>query len=283
MSIFDLDKICMTDLFLSQKKMLCPVDILPVELIEMIFCYLSGVDILRAFLSLSDYIDKIISSYDKYVLNLKDISKNDFNLICKTIRPIKVISLRLFDGKFTPGKINLFLHKFQLEEFIRLRSLHLYSINSIKLMYNIVDKIPKLNQLEILIVGNCKAVFHGRISLRTKSPLSRISVSFDDGLFNGENFFYFSCSRIDLLKYINCQFEYSVDLSRLCLQMPLLHTLRAGLSFFPSVTIVLPKLKRFYLDFNNGKMGGQYIYRYLTKKNCIDELIDVFQFLLLKH
>jgi len=263
--------------------MLCYIDILPVEMIEMIFCYLSGVDILRAFLSISDYIDRIIYSYDNYVLNLKDISKRDFNLICKHIRPIKVISLRLFDGIFTPGLINLFLHKFQLEEFIRLRSLHLYSINSIELMSNIVDKISKLNQLEILIVDNCKALFHGRISLITKSPLSHISVSFDNGLFNGENFFYFSSSRVDLLKYINGQFEDSVDLSRLCLRMPLLHTLRAGLSFFPSVKIVSPKLKRLYLDFNNGIMGGEYICRYLRNKNCIDKLIDLFEVLLLKR
>jgi hypothetical protein len=108
---------------------------------------------------------------------------------------------------------------------------------------------------------------NGGISLNTKSPLSRISVSFNNGLSNGENFFYFSSSRVDFLEYINCQFEDYVDLSRLCARMPLLHTLRAGLSIFPSATtvspIVSPKLKRIHLDFNNGRIGGQYIHSLL--------------------
>lgn len=238
----------------------CCVDILPMEVIRMIFCYLDGVDILRSFLGLSEYIDNILQLYDNYSLNLKNISKTNFNLICNNIKPSQVICLILSGEIYTPGLIHLFFKRFQLEEFTRLRSLHLHSVDLEELLTDLVCKISTLTELEIFIIDECSALDDGIISLNIHSPLSRFSVSFINSMPYGENLFDFSSSRVDLLEYVNCQFDSHVDLSRLCVRMPLLHTLKARISDFPPAAafspIVSPKLKRLDLNFNNGLIGG---------------------------
>jgi hypothetical protein len=240
--------------------MVCCIDILPVELIRVIFCYLDGVDIVRCFVGISDYMDDILRSYENYSLSLRNISKSSFDLICNNIKPWQVVRLTLSDEISTPGLIRLFFKRFQLEEFTRLRSLYLYSVDLEKLLTDLVCKISKLTELEIFIIDECYALDDGLISLNIHSPLSRFSVSFMNSMPYGANLFNFSSSRVDLLEYINCQLSGHVDLSRLCARMPLLRTLKARLSDFPPATafspIVSPKLKRLDLTFNNGLMGG---------------------------
>jgi hypothetical protein len=215
------------------------------EVIRMIFCYLDGVDILRSFLGLSEYIDNILQLYENYSFNIK---------------PSQVICLTLSGEIYTPGLIHLFFKRFQLEEFTRLRSLHLHSVDLEELLTDLVCKISTLTELEIFIIDECSALDDGIISLNIHSPLSRFSVSFINSMPYGENLFDFSSSRVDLLEYVNCQFDSHVDLSRLCVRMPLLHTLKARISDFPPAAafspIVSPKLKRLDLNFNNGLIGG---------------------------
>ena len=58
----------------------CLFDLFPGEMIELIFGYLSTIDILRAFSKLSPYTNKSISNYNFYKVNLVSIVKKEFDL-----------------------------------------------------------------------------------------------------------------------------------------------------------------------------------------------------------
>lgn len=131
----------------------CFFDSFPVEIIHMIFDYLSTCDILHGFLKLSSYIDPIVLNYNFYQINFRSILKSDFDLICQYINPRKMISLILSDGNDTPHQSDVFLSLFKLEEFyLTLHSLTLQDINnqSMELILNHLDKFNNLSSLTIL-------------------------------------------------------------------------------------------------------------------------------------
>ncbi|CAF3241901.1 unnamed protein product [Rotaria sp. Silwood2] len=99
---------------------------LPVELLHHIFDHLDVQTILLALSSVCTQLRSVVYTYERYVLDLRSISKNDFYHICYFIRPINVISLILSDNEDTPGQSKLFLSIFDIRQFIRLRSLALF-------------------------------------------------------------------------------------------------------------------------------------------------------------
>lgn len=124
----------------------------PVEIVHIIFDYLSAVDILNGFLKESFYIDSIINNYNFYKINFRSILKNDFDLICNYIKPSRIKSLILSDGIDTPSQSNLYLSLFKLEQFyLSLNCLSLIQINdqSLKLITNHLDKFNSLSSLTI--------------------------------------------------------------------------------------------------------------------------------------
>lgn len=124
----------------------CPLDIFPVELLHNIFSYFSSHEILRTFSDVSPYLDAVLLAYPCYRVNFKSIRRTDFDLICQRISPNQVISLTLSDDKNTPGQIQLFLSRFQIDQFIHLRSLTLIDIGC-DFWEPIVSKISQLNSL----------------------------------------------------------------------------------------------------------------------------------------
>jgi len=131
----------------------CFLDSLPVEIIHMVFDYLSTCDIVHGLLKLSSYIDAIVLNYNFYKINFRSILKCDFDLICQYINPTKMISLVLSDGIDTPDQSDLFLSLFKLEQFyFTLRCLTLEDINdqSMELITNHLDKFSNLSTLTIL-------------------------------------------------------------------------------------------------------------------------------------
>ncbi len=103
-------------------------DTLPVEIIHRIF---DNLDIQTIFFSLR-YVCRrfysIVHSYRSYHFNFESISKSKFHLICRLIPFEHVVSLTLSDKDKTHGQIQLFLSLFDLNQFIRLRSLTLIQI-----------------------------------------------------------------------------------------------------------------------------------------------------------
>ena len=106
----------------------CLLDLFPVEIVRMIFEYLWAHQIFDSFFHISDYVDRILLTYDEYQVNFQSIVKNDFDLICENVQPDQVISLILSDGNETPGQSGLFLSFFYLRQFVSLSALQLIEI-----------------------------------------------------------------------------------------------------------------------------------------------------------
>ena len=99
---------------------------LPNELIYCILDYLDVQSILISLRSVCTQLRKVTHFHERYVLDLRSISKFDFHLLCNLIRPENVISLILSDDEETSGQIKLFLSVFDVCQFTRLRTLSLF-------------------------------------------------------------------------------------------------------------------------------------------------------------
>jgi hypothetical protein len=123
------------------------LDELPVEILYKI---LDELDISTIFISLYHVckrFDEILSSYNNYHLNFKNISLTNFNLICSRIRPEQITDLTLSDDENNVELIELFLSKFSLHTFIRLHTLTLIQINNEEYLNQILISIADRNSL----------------------------------------------------------------------------------------------------------------------------------------
>jgi hypothetical protein len=123
------------------------LDELPVEILYKI---LDELDISTIFISLYHVckrFDEILSSYNNYHLNFKNISLTNFNLICSHIRPEQITELTLSDDENNVELIELFLSKFSLHTFIRLHTLTLIQINNEEYLNQILISIADRNSL----------------------------------------------------------------------------------------------------------------------------------------
>ncbi|CAF4854352.1 unnamed protein product, partial [Rotaria sp. Silwood2] len=153
----------------------CFFDLLPAELLHILFNYFSGHEILISFYGLSDYMNAILQSYSAYKLNFKSISRYNFDLICRNIRPEQVISLILCDSDDTSGESELFFSYFQIEQFIRLQSLTLIIIEFKSLDF-IFYNLSKLNQLRSFSF-DASTIRHiyGPMDLNSRNKLRQIN------------------------------------------------------------------------------------------------------------
>ena len=121
-------------------------DLLPKEIVYIIFDSLWSHEILYTFLHISQYIDDIVVSYQNYHVNFKSILKRHFDLVCRHIKPSQIKSLVLSDDNKTPGQSEIFLTRFPIEQFVSLRAISLFEIEN--------DSRPlftNINQLKCLV------------------------------------------------------------------------------------------------------------------------------------
>lgn len=128
---------------------------LSIELIEMIFEYLSGSDIYFSFGNLNNRFNKILDHYHYFILDFRSISKLIFNSIIKYIEPSNICALTLSNGVETTGQFELFLSYWKLSDFVNLRLLHLHDINQCILSFVSYD-LMKLSKLLILRIDGVK-------------------------------------------------------------------------------------------------------------------------------
>jgi hypothetical protein len=102
------------------------LQILPVEILHHILDKVDAYTILFSFRNTCRRFRAVVNSYDRYVLNFQSISKPDFDLVCHLIDPTRVTSLILSEDGETFNQIELFLSRFHLQQFNRLRSLSLF-------------------------------------------------------------------------------------------------------------------------------------------------------------
>jgi hypothetical protein len=87
----------------------------------------------------------VVNTYDRYILDMKLISKRNFHILCRLIDPGNVISLTLLNDKRTSDQIDFFTSPVCLRQFTRLRSLTLLQIDESQL--NFILKRVNLNLL----------------------------------------------------------------------------------------------------------------------------------------
>ncbi|CAF1270533.1 unnamed protein product [Adineta ricciae] len=122
---------------------------LPTELLHILFQYLRTEEILHSFSNLNNRIDSILNFHSAYRVNLQSIGKSHFHLICESIRPEQIISLRLSDDIDTPNQSILFLSYFPIDKFTNLRSISLIRIE-FKSLHEIFSKLHNLTRLRSL-------------------------------------------------------------------------------------------------------------------------------------
>jgi hypothetical protein len=125
---------------------LCFFDLLPAEILHILFSYFLAHEILSSLLDVSDYVNSFVLAYSAYQVDFTCIKKSYFDLVCQHIRPEQIISLTLSDDTNTPGLSEIFFSQFRIEQFIQLRSFKLIEIEyeSIK---SIFPNLYKLHQL----------------------------------------------------------------------------------------------------------------------------------------
>ena len=113
------------------------------------------------------FFDGIISTYPYYRLDLKSISRSNFDLICNWIKPNQVISLTLSDKEDTPGQSELFFSRFRITDFCRIQMLKLINIEHVSWedIYPYLTKMNDSYQLSIESIDNdrlpyAQALFH---------------------------------------------------------------------------------------------------------------------------
>lgn len=127
---------------------------LPPELIEMIFRYLSGLEIYYSFHNLNRRFAALIENYNYLSLDFQSESKDVFDYYTiKLIKPFSISALSLSDGDETYGQIDLFFSMFKLCEFVNLRSICFESIYPSTLVW-FISEMDKLSNLLIVRIDS---------------------------------------------------------------------------------------------------------------------------------
>ncbi|CAF4897812.1 unnamed protein product, partial [Rotaria sp. Silwood1] len=134
----------------------CLFDSFPVELVHNIFHYLWAHEIFYGFTRLSSYIDNVLVGYDRYSISLSSMVKHQFDLMCLHIRPEQVISITITENNDTPNQSEIFFSKFDILQFINLRSFSIISSNQngrlmMEKMHQFLLKMPCLMHFELRI------------------------------------------------------------------------------------------------------------------------------------
>ena len=155
----------------------CLLDLFPIEIIDMIFEYLSINDIISGFFNVTPYINQIISNYQFYKINFESISKYKFDIICQHIQGHQMKSLILNDGDDTPNQSNLFLSLFKIDDLaVHLSHLSLIDLNtqSMELILKNINKFQRLSSLKI--INNNNTIESAQLSL-IYPQLNRLNIS----------------------------------------------------------------------------------------------------------
>lgn len=238
----------------------CLLDTLPVELVHHLLKYFSAYEIFNTFSNVSSYIDNVLLTYSNYCVNFKSVAKKEFDFVCQRIIPDQVIQLTLSDDECTPGQVELFLSRFQINQFTNLRSLTLVEVGS-DFWESIITKLIDLK--------NLRSFFYDS-SNRTDTCVNKLSyddiVVLDKQLFNSYSPILPQLNRLKLSHgdfFSSVQFPYlrhlilkdcKIDiLKHICSAAPQLKSLQIELKYYQSCTefcFLFDQLNRLVLRIN---------------------------------
>jgi hypothetical protein len=172
------------------------LELFPVELLHLIFDYLSASDILLGFLNINSYLNNVLLSYEQFRINFRSCRKIHFDLTCTYIRPHQIASLILSNSDDTPDQVQLFFSYFNIKQFIHLRSITLIDIEKYVLLklINILNDKNNCQRLESLKIipgySSHMTLPDGILTKFCSRPLRQLEV------YNA------SCINIQLLTYL---------------------------------------------------------------------------------
>ncbi|UJR19860.1 hypothetical protein I4U23_022993 [Adineta vaga] len=128
------------------------LELLANELLLLLFEYLNGIYLFRAFYNLNSRFDTLLIEYfRKHSFDFHFVSKQEFDLTCQQYLPLithQIVALYLANTDETPCQIDLFLtDDFILRRFIHLRSLSFHSVCSNELLTKIISQCGHLHHL----------------------------------------------------------------------------------------------------------------------------------------
>lgn len=118
------------------------LDNLPIEILHDIISNLETETILFSLRYVCKRLHSIVNAYNYYDFNFESTSKTKFLHICSIVPFEQVVSLTLSDKDKTRGQIKLFNKLFDINKFVRLRSLTLLHIhtNDLKVFLDFVNR-----------------------------------------------------------------------------------------------------------------------------------------------
>ena len=130
------------------------------ELILDIFEYLSVSDLFRAFFGLNTHFNQLLTQFKFYRLDLRSISKENFQLLCQKYLPLvpaRILSLHLSNHEETPNLPKLFLSSttISIHQFIHLQSLSLSYIQSFDILDAVIRQCEQLIHFAHLYFIKC--------------------------------------------------------------------------------------------------------------------------------
>ncbi|CAF1491898.1 unnamed protein product, partial [Adineta steineri] len=105
----------------------------PVEILYRIFDNIDSETILLSIRPVCRLFRAVVNTYNRYIYNFESISKSNFHLQCRLIRPENVTSLILSNNEQIPDQISLFMSSVRLRQMTRLQSITFIGINELQL------------------------------------------------------------------------------------------------------------------------------------------------------
>ena len=148
------------------------LDGLPIELLYCIFDRLDAETILTSIRYVCKRLYLLTDTYNRYEFNFKGIYKHKFHQLCRIIHPENVISLMLANNNQTPQQIESFLACCHIEQYNRLQSVTLVSIEDshLKLFIEHLLKL-KFSFIQSLVI-HCD--INSNLTMETLQLLSTI-------------------------------------------------------------------------------------------------------------
>ena len=196
------------------------LEFLPVELIHSIFPYLWAHEILYAFAQLNTYFDSILASYDRYLICLSSTIKHQFDLVCRLIQPVQVISIAIAETNDTPDQLNIFFSKFNLQQLTNLRS---FAINSNEQsVFRKLDLLCQFNNFQSLVLPKISRNYWCLFGHHLETTLPRLKQLITNQ--------YPLSKPLNNLKYLTVTHCYSYNLEYILREMSNLHSLNITIS-----------------------------------------------------
>jgi hypothetical protein len=247
----------------------CRLDRLPVELIHHILNYFAAHEVFYTFKNVSSYLDAILVAYSSYQINFQSITKTNFDLVCQHITPNQVIGLILSNDQNTPGLVECFLSRFQINQFSRLQSLRLIDIGP-DFWENIITKLIELKNLSSFSFIN---------STRNDPWISNLSgidiTQLDRNLFDSYSLVLPQLHRLRL-----CHGDFLKSTQFPCLRHLILEQTSADI--IKHICSVAPQLKSLRTEFQHNQSNTEILYP-LTQLHRLALKIKGKIFEMLKH